>query len=479
MLQVLRPLRPHACSGGPCRVPPSPDLLAQLYARYLELKGQRRLPGSLTFEQYFFVWRSNRRGGSADGLDDGLTDDRPPAGAAMIGRPTAALRGEVRTVALLVDFPDRPHDENRGPTFFDQMLFSVDQFPSGSMRDFYRQISTFDADADTGIDVAGDIFGWFRLPQPSTFYTDGNSGMNNLSFPRNAQGMARDAVQAAIAAGVDFSPYDMLGYGAVTALFVIHAGRGAEKSGSRDDIWSHKWVIPTPIPTNGVEVKTYLTVPEDCNMGVCAHEWGHLAAQWADYYDTGRQDMTRSNGLGDYCLMASGSWANGGLTPSLPNGMLRMFHGWIDAVAVNESTSGIVLLPAAEGGGAVFIHNPATMTEEQYVLVEYRRRTSQDSFLPDQGIAVYVVDETISNVDEESRLAIELLQADGRQDLAKVFGRGNRGDDTDLLPLGDRTTIGESTVPALDLPDGSWTGITIEVHGTPGDPTMSIDVTLA
>ncbi|HWC10455.1 MAG TPA: immune inhibitor A domain-containing protein [Acidimicrobiales bacterium] len=95
------------------------------------------------------------------------------------------------------------------------------------------------------------------------------------------------------------------------------------------------------------------TVPEDCNMGVCAHEWGHLAAQWADYYDTGRQDLTRSDGLGNYCLMASGSWANGGLTPSLPNGMLRMFHGWIEPTLVTESTSDIVLKPAAEGGGAV------------------------------------------------------------------------------------------------------------------------------
>ena len=60
-------------------------------------------------------------------------------------------------------------------------------------------------------------------------------------------------------------------------------------TGSQDDIWSHKWVIPDGVDDgNGVAASTYLTVPEDCRVGVCAHEWGHLAARWADFYDTGR-----------------------------------------------------------------------------------------------------------------------------------------------------------------------------------------------
>ena len=45
------------------------------------------------------------------------------------------------------------------------MLFSEDTFPTGSMRDYYRTVSGFDG-GDAGIDVQGEVRGWFRLPQP-------------------------------------------------------------------------------------------------------------------------------------------------------------------------------------------------------------------------------------------------------------------------------------------------------------------------
>ena len=139
-------------------------------------------------------------------------------------------------------------------------------------------------------------------------------------------------------------------------MSIIHAGPGAEQTGERDDIWSHKWVVPGGISVGpNLRVNTYLTVPEDCAVGVCAHEWGHLAARWADFYDTGQIERQRSNGLGNYCLMAAGSWGNNGLTPTLPNGMLRMFHGWLQPQLINKTTKGIKLKPAAEGGGLLFI----------------------------------------------------------------------------------------------------------------------------
>ena len=110
----------------------------------------------------------------------------------------------VRTIVLLVDFPDKPHAMENTNVHFEHMLFGLDtQFPTGSMREYYRDISNFKSGAgnaiNAGIDVQGEVFGWFRMPQPLSFYANNDSGMTN-SFPRNGPGMVLDVVMAALAA---------------------------------------------------------------------------------------------------------------------------------------------------------------------------------------------------------------------------------------------------------------------------------------
>jgi immune inhibitor A len=474
-----RPLRGPCCHAERCAMPPSPGLLQKLLESYRQALADGRLAAGTTFKRFIDDWALSHRGTTVAGQDDGHLGDAAAPAAARATAPVAAkkpLHGVVRTLVLLVDFEDRPHRADLTAEHYRRMMFGLRRdFPSGSLRQYYRDVSHHDTQGH-GVDVQGEVHGWYRLPHPLSHYTHHSSGMGGR-YPNNAQAMALDAVHAAMKAGVDFSGFDALGDQRVTALIIVHAGLGGEETGRRSDLWSHKWTVPgCPQVAPGLRVSTYLTVPENCTVGVVAHEWGHLAARWADYYDTGADPATTSNGLGQYCLMAAGAWGGGGLQPSLPNAMLRLSQGWTVPRRIDASTAGLVLKPAAEGGGCLLIHNPRTMTARQSILVEYRRRRLQDSHLPDEGIAVYVVDEAARDEDNENHLEIELLQADGKRDLAAALSVGNSGDSGDLYPFRSKRTLGRQTKPALVVPHGKWSGVTIKVHGKPGDDQMVLDV---
>src|SRR5262245_38052851 len=124
MRYSLKPF-PCQCLRNRCQVPPSPDLIAQLYARFLALQKEGRLPKEMEFEQYYRVWRSNRRGSKYLGLDDGGTVHVTHEPHELINRPPRRLQGEIRTLVLLADFVDQPHSQDRNPAFFEQMLFST------------------------------------------------------------------------------------------------------------------------------------------------------------------------------------------------------------------------------------------------------------------------------------------------------------------------------------------------------------------
>ena len=71
------------------------------------------------------------------GMDDEAQFVATPGGPQRLAIPSQAVVGEVKVKVLLVDFPDRPGALAR--THYEDLLFSEGKYPTGSMRDFYKE----------------------------------------------------------------------------------------------------------------------------------------------------------------------------------------------------------------------------------------------------------------------------------------------------------------------------------------------------
>ena len=214
-------------------------------------------------------------------------------------------------IVVLVQFSDRAMGQSAA--HFSDLFFSTGLLPHGSVKEYYREV--------TGnlVDIVGEVAGPFTLPQTLAWYANNNFGIGRPSGEARANIMARDAAVAANPQ-VNYGLYDNDGNGFVDAFIVVHAGQGGEQTGNSGDIWSHKWTLPSALAADGKQIFAYLTIPEDSRIGVCAHELGHLLFGFPDLYDT---DNT-SEGIGNWCLMAGGSWNGGGDVPAHPSAWCKV-----------------------------------------------------------------------------------------------------------------------------------------------------------
>ena len=190
-----------------------------------------------------------------------------------------------------------------------------------------------------------------------------------------------------------------------------------------------------------IQPELYGTGTSISTIGVFAHEFGH-ALGLPDLYDT---DYT-SEGVGNWSLMAGGSWnysgGNGGNRPAHLDPWCKWKLGWIQPSAISCSTS--VSLPAVETSSSGFFgllngSTPYTASGE-YFLVENRQQTGFDVGLPGPGLLIWHVDEGRTNNNSECypggallcnstrHYKVSLVQADNLWDLEQKADRGDNGD---------------------------------------------------
>jgi immune inhibitor A len=324
----------------------------------------------------------------------------------------APLRGELRVIVVLVDFTDKPMTATAG--HYRDLFFSTGVIPTKSVREYFTEVT------HGLVDIQGDVVGPFRMPLTLAQYAHGASGIGSAT--PNAQTLARDAVIAADPQ-VDFGPYDNDGNGFVDAFIVIHAGSGGEVTGSTNDIWSHKWVLDGgERSVDGTKIFAYLTVPEDALIGVCCHELGHLLFGFPDLYDTDGS----SEGIGNWCLMAGGSWGGNGNTPCHPSAWCKANQGWV--TVDNHKTNGLLSVADVKTSHVVHRLWKRGASSQEYFLMENRQQTGFDASLPAGGLLLWHIDESAGGNTEESHYKVALMQADGKKDMEHNVNRGDPGD---------------------------------------------------
>jgi immune inhibitor A len=393
-----------------CVVAPSPEVKERLIDQFNRLRNRAaELVGRN------ISLKTPRRVGLNDGLIYPGTYYPLGTTAAVARRAAldrAPLRGTVRVIVVLIDFSDKAMAAGAADRFR-ELFFSTGVLPHGSVKEYFTDVS------GGLITIDGEVVGPYQMPQTIAAYAGADNGLQS-AFP-NARTMANDAVTAANP-DVDFTPYDNDGNGYVDAFIVVHAGRGAEETGAGADIWSHKWVLPAERSVDSAKIFAYLTVPEDARLGVCAHELGHLLFGWGDLYDA---DNT-SEGIGNWCLMASGSWGLGGDRPTHPSAWCKATQGWINVVApVNNAMVTITDVKTSRTAYRLWKNGAGG---NEYFLVENRQQDGYDASMPGQGLLIWHIDDAIPDNTDENHYKVALMQADGNRDLENNTNRGDAGD---------------------------------------------------
>lgn len=444
-------------------VPPHPSLKKEMDNFMTDLKKKQKsnfLFSKLTFNE-------NLR----TGLDDGLIYPGVffPLGTSMTRARTARsqqppLRGIVNVLVVLVDFDDQPM--NTPINRYEDLFFSEKKVETGSVREYYQEVS------NGKIQIQGDVVGPYRLPKTLATYANNSSGTGQNA--PNARTMALDTAMSLLS-GINLTVYDNDRDGFVDAFVIVHAGTGGEVTNDPNKIWSHKWVLDgkeayTPAG-NTTKLYSYLTVPEDCLLGVCAHELGHLLFGFPDLYDSTYQ----SEGIGSWCLMSGGSWNNNGNTPAHPSAWCKANQGWI-TVDVPKTNQTNVSIADVKTGFTVKKLWKNGIPGNEYFLLENRQQDKFDLFLPGNGLLIWHIDEATEANTNPRHYKVALIQADGKSDLEK---NRNSGDNEDPYPGGgNKTRFSKTTKPSSLSYGGLDTMVQVSNIRTDG-PDIVCDISIA
>lgn len=373
----------------------------------------------------------------------------------------ASTTGTMKNLVVLVNFSDLTiqYTPQQFDDLFNQIGYTTDG-AVGSVKDYYLQISR------NALTVESVIGGPVTLDNGYAYYGENFPPPPATGSDYRPREMVEQALAKLEASGFDFRTVDGNGDGWVDGLTIIHAGGGEEYSGNDTNyIWSHQWAVHSTITYDGVSMYTYHTEPARrgfdstpltqgiTRIGVICHENGHFLGL-PDLYDTNGG----SKGIGDFCLMAGGSW-NGsyGTSPAHMSAWCKADLGWVAPTTL--SSGGSYAIDQVETSGPIY-KLQGSFPSNEYFLVENRQGYGFDSALPgaQRGILIWHIDENQTTNQDPAHYKVDLEEASGTQHLE--LNTTNEGDTYDYFRSGNATMFTSTTTPN----NYSYTGVPLGMN---------------
>lgn len=400
-----------------------------------------------------------------------------------VAGPTAL--GAQPVLTILIAF------QNQGPVGTTPQDWAEKIFgETNSVKDYYREVSyrqleLVPATESHGTENDG-IVGWLTLDR------------DHPNMGGNLGSATETLAQAALAAAdefVDFASFDTNADGAISNnelhIVIVAAGYDASYGGETScspSVWAHQTSFLLAVPSfDGVKLGDalrgggYIQIGEwhcdqedtpghPATLGVLVHEFGHdLGRSAPDLYDSDGS----SYGIGNWDVMAHGAWNKTllpGDTPAHPAAWVKAFFGWLTPQVITNGERQLALQPVEHAPDVwQLLANPNGIewnwgdspSVGEYLLIENRQKLGYDSALPGEGLLIWYIDESQFNNDDESRRLIDLLEADGQNNL-KCRGQPqcNKGDLGDPFPgASNNTVFGRDTTPSSSFRNGFPSGV--------------------
>ena len=369
------------------------------------------------------------------------------------------ITGNVEGLCLLADFSDQVASIPRADVVdYCNQVGYTGYGNNGSVRDYFSDVSDGDLTYTNWVAAA-----YFRAPQTFAWYDDPAEPW----LDRGVE-LIIDILDDMEANGFDFSQYDANGDGYIDAINLFYAGNttaGWAKgmwpgSGWITDLWSADGVATLKFQITGMG--------NNLRISTYCHENGHMIGFWPDLYDYDGD----SQGVGQFCLMCD---AASGTNPVEPCAYLKYKAGWGNITTLAAKQMGISA-PVSSTNTIFKATNPGNAKE--YYLLENRQRASRDAALPDDGLAIWHVDEDGNNswnqMAPDKHFLVTLVQADGDWDL-----ENNRAsDNTDLWAAPGFTANTPCTDPNTNWWNGTSSGLMFTNISVSTSP-MSFDLSPA